>query len=99
MTATITISVVLVLDNGSLTRPQVIPNLQVESIPNGVAIFTDSVLRFANPQHRGATALWFYLNNVPWHLSEDWPGFAEWTQDAPDPLVVEWDGVAVVELA
>ena len=98
MTHTLSISISLVLDNGTMTRRQMIPDLRVESIPEGVGIFTTSELRFANPQHRGATALWYYINDVPWHVSEDWSDFREWSQDAPNPLIVKWDGIALVEL-
>ena len=94
---TLSLSISLVLDNGTRTKPQLITDLQVKSIPGGVGIFTDSVLRFPNPQHRSAIALWYHLNDVPWHVTEDWPDFRQWSQDAPDPLVVVWVR-AVVEL-
>ena len=95
---TFSLSISLVLDNGTRTKPQSITDLQVKSIPGGVGLFTESTLRFSNPQHRGVTALWYHLNGVPWHVTEDWPSFTDWSQDAPDPLIVEWGGRAVVEL-
>ncbi len=98
MSSTLSLSITLVLDNGTRTKPQLILDLQVKSIPEGVGIFTDSVLRFSNPQHRGVTALWYYLNDVPWHVVEDWPDFTNWDRDAPDPLIVVWGERAVVEL-
>ncbi len=98
MTHTLSLSISLVLDNGTMTRRQLIPDLRVESIPGGVGIFTQSELRFSNPQHQGVTALWYHVNDIPWHVTEDWPDFGRWNLDAPDPLIVRWEGIAVVEL-
>ena len=88
----IVLSMSLVWDDGTRTRPFKVP-VRVESVPGGVTWWPlePSMATIPNPGHKTASGVWYYLNDVPWHFSEDWT----WNKPSNDPVYVYFDGPIV----
>lgn len=88
------ISMAIVFEDGTRTRPKRIP-VEVRSIPGGVACWPQvNDIPFPSGG-KEATAVWYYLNGVPWHFNEDWD-FSD--SAGPDDSVFLHFDSAVVEL-